>query len=357
MTESDAAFRVNSWSAPSFDEEEPGPAAAGRAPSPGGPDSTEFVPTLVIPSRTGEEEFASERPPPGTGEPAEPDFAAMKFLRENTLLSNAEKYAASIREEAELYVAQMRREVDALNREAERRYEEARRIKEQSERQAGQIIAEGEQQVAGIQEQARQEGLKAGEAEGLRLRYEEAEPYLAHLESILEELDQYRRQVAYYAEKDAIRLAVIMAKKVLWQQLKLDKKLLWNLLAKTLSTLEGQGNFKVWLNPEDFRFARKAKPSLERFLDEDQSVTFRAKPEIAPGNVQIETDREVIDLTFQSQFHYLESLLNQALAERETVVLKRPASAAPSIGSRRVPPTVPPAGAPLHDEEDEPAGR
>ena len=41
----------------------------------------------------------------------------------------------------------------------------------------------------------------------------------------------------------------------------------------------------------------------------------------------------MIDLTFQNQFHYLEELLNQALAERETVVLKRPASATPAVGA------------------------
>jgi flagellar assembly protein FliH len=166
----------------------------------------------------------------------------------------------------------------------------------------------------------------------MRRRYEEAGPQLDRLESILGELQQFRKQVAYYAEKDAVRLAVIMAKKVLWQELKLNKKAIWNLLAKTLASLEGLGTFKVWLNPQDFEFAKAARPSLERFLHEDQALTFRARPELPPGNVQIETDREMIDLTFQNQFHYLEELLNQALAERETVVLKRPASATPSIG-------------------------
>jgi flagellar assembly protein FliH len=339
-----------SWTLPSFDDEAPGPGS--EEPSETPPDPAAFVPSLVMTERG--EEFQGEEPP-GTGAPAEPDFAVIKFLRENTLLSNAEKYAASIREEAELYVAQMRREIDNLNREGEKRYEEARRIKEEAERQAERLIADAQQQVAAIQEQARQAGLRAGEEEGFRRRYEEAQPYLEHLEAILEELEQYRKQVAYYAEKDAIRLAVLMAKKVLWQELKLNKKAVWNLLAKTLSSLEGQGNFKIWLNPEDFQFAKQARPALERFLDEDQSLTFRAKPEVPPGNVQIETDREVIDLTFQNQFHYLESLLNQALAERETIVLKRPASATPPIGGLHDSTEGPGQGETLHD--DEPADR
>lgn len=352
MTEAEG-FSIQSWAAPSFDDEESSAGAEDHA-SGASPDPSEFVPVLGITAGAGAGvEFDEGRPQRGPAETGEPDFASIKFLRENTLLSNAEKYAASIREEAELYVAQMRREVDALNAEAEKRYEEARRIKAEAERQAEQLIAEAQEQAAAIHEQARQEGLKAGEAEGIRLRYEEAQPYLAHLEGILQELSQYRRQVAYYAEKDAIRLAVIMAKKVLLHEIKLNKKIVWNLLAKTLSSLEGQGSFKIWLNPEDFRFAKQARPSLEKYIDEDQSLTFRARAEIPPGNVQIETDREVVDLTFHSQFHYLESLLNQALAERETVVLKRPASAIPSIGARPAQGPAPtPAGDPLDADED-----
>ena len=54
------------------------------------------------------------------------DFASIKFQRENTLLTNAERYAESIREEAELYVRQLQKEIEGLNEQADRRYEEAR---------------------------------------------------------------------------------------------------------------------------------------------------------------------------------------------------------------------------------------
>jgi flagellar assembly protein FliH len=346
MAESNAAFQINPWTPPEFEDEagpggepaEPAERSTGEA-APEEPAGADFVPGPLarLPAST---RFDEEEPGEGPEGAAEPDFATIKFLRENTLLSNAEKYAASIREEAELYVAQMRGEIDKLNREAEARYEEARAVKERSDRDAEKLISDAEAQVASIQEQARQEGLQAGEGEGTRRRYEEAGPFLEHMQRIVEELSQYRKQVAYYAEKDAIRLAVILAKKVLWQDLKLNKKAVWTLLAKTLATLEGLGTFKVWLSPQDFQFAKAARPSLERFLHEDQALTFRAKPDLPPGNVQIESDREMIDLTFQNQFRYLEELLNQALAERETVVLKRPASATPSIGSTGEPPAT-----------------
>ena len=60
------------------------------------------------------------------------DFASIKFQRENTLLTNAERYAESIREEAELYVRQLQREIEGLNEQADQRYEEARKGKEEA---------------------------------------------------------------------------------------------------------------------------------------------------------------------------------------------------------------------------------
>jgi hypothetical protein len=51
----------------------------------------------------------------------------------------------------------------------------------------------------------------------------------------------------------------------------------------------------------------------------------------------IESDREVIDLSFQSQFHHLDALLAQTLNERETILTRRST----------------PAGAPLSESEND----
>ena len=248
------------------------------------------------------------------------DFASIKFQRENTLLTNAESYANSIREEAQLYVRQLRSEVEALNQQSEKRYEEAEQVKKAAEAEAEGVMAEAKGQLEEIRQQAHQEGFEAGQKEGLARRYEEASGYLERLESILAELQQFRRRVAFYTEKDGIRLALLIAKKILHTELKINKQAVLKLLASTLAKLQGKGTFQVWLNPDDHRFVSAARPSLERFLDEEQALTLRAKPDLPPGNVLIETDREMIDLTFESQFYHLERLLNQTLSEREAAL-------------------------------------
>ncbi|HKI96943.1 MAG TPA: FliH/SctL family protein [bacterium] len=259
----------------------------------------------------------------GADHEPEPDFASLKFQRENTLLTNAESYAASIREEAQLYVRQLRSEVDSLNRQAEQRYEEAERIKAEAQAEAERIVAEADAQLEETREQARLEGFEAGREEGLKQRHEEASPQLERMEAILQEIGQFRKRVAFYTEKDGVRLALLIAKKILQTELKINKQVITKLLANTLARLEGKGTFRVWLNPEDYQFATAARPTLERFLDEEQALTLRAKPDLRPGNVLIETDREVIDLTFQSQFYHLEQQLSQTLSERESLLLQQ----------------------------------
>ena len=275
-----------------------------------------------------------------TGTSQELDFASIKFQRENTLLTNAESYAASIREEAQLYVQQLRGEVETLNEQAEKRYEEVAHIKEQSEQEAARLIEEAEAKVAEITEQARKDGYDVGLEEGMKRRYEEAEPHLNNLEAICNELGQFRKRVAYYTEKDGVRLALLIAKKVLNSELKINRKAVLKLVANTLSKLEGKGSFRVWLNEADYEFALKARSSLERFLDDDQALTLRSKPDLEPGNVLVETDREFIDMTLESQFFHLEQQINQTLAEREAVVnqqIRNSSSSTPSDAASRAP--------------------
>jgi len=275
----------------------------------------------------GGEGFSSETLPDPDADPAADaegsgiSFDSLQFQREATLLSNAENYAASIRDDAETYVARLREEVESLNEQAEARYAEAEQVKQQAQREAEELLEQARSETEDIRKQAYEEGYAAGHEEGIRKRYEEAAPYLERMDGILETLAGFRNQVTYYAERDSVKLAVLMAKKILRQELRINRKAVWQLLAATLSELEGTGTFRVWLSADDHQFAASARPALERFLDENQALSFRARPDLSPGDVLIETDRDVIDLTFQQQFRHLEEQLDQSLSEREADLL------------------------------------
>ncbi len=316
--ESNTSSQYQSWQPQAFEDNDPGAPPPSEEASP----ARDFVAIAEAEStaRSAESDFKDRARPESS---VETDFASIKFQRETTLLTNAEEYASSIRREAELYVRQLRAEVDVLNTAAEQRYAEAQQVKEQADADAAQRVAEAQAQADAVRGEARREGFEAGQLEGMRKRYEEAGQDLKNLDTICQEMARFRRQVRFFVEKDSIRLAVLLAKRILRQELKVNKQVVLQLLAKTLSELEGSGTFRVWLNPDDHKFALAARPALEKFLGEDQALSLRARPSVAPGSVLIETDREMIDLTLASQFHHLDNLLTQSLSERETVVTKR----------------------------------
>ncbi len=311
---------LRSYTLPSFDSEsEFDPSSGGPPPGAGLGTDSSFRPEVDQEVHEGEDFDESDR----TGGGEETDFASLKFQRENTLLTNAENYAASVREEAELYVRQLRGEVESLNGEAEKRYEEAATLKAEAEAEAERKIAEAEARVEEIRLQAHGEGFQAGREEGAKQRYAELAPQLEHLESLLEQISDFSRQVAYYTEKDGVRLALLIARRILHSEVRTNRQALARMVASALSKLDGQGRFRVWVHPDDHAFMVQARRSLERYLDEEQSLTLRARQDVAPGNALIETDREVIDLTFESQFFHLERQINQTLAERETEVVRQ----------------------------------
>jgi len=321
------------WQPQAFRDDDPG----APAPTPNEEGSSEFVRGH---GEGGAAAQSSFEPRGGTESPTPVDFAAIKFTRESTLLTNADAYAASIRHEAELYVQQIRAEVDALNSAAEQRYAEAQRVKEQAEAEAAGLVSSAHADADSVRDAARAEGFEAGREEGLRKRYEEAGENLKNLDAIYQQLSQFRRQVRFFVEKDSIRLAVLLVKKILHQELKVNKQVVLKLLAGTLSKLEGTGVFRVLLSPEDYKFAVAARPALQKYLGEDQSMSLRSKADLSPGSVLIESDREVIDLTLESQLHHFDTLINQALAERETVVTRQPEGKQPAA-KPKAPPAKP----------------
>ena len=94
------------------------------------------------------------------------DFASMRFTRESTLLTDAESYAQSIREEAELYALLLRNETERLRSEAAEAQRDALQELETAEERVSNMLQDAQQQVDLQREQAEKEGYQKGYAEG-----------------------------------------------------------------------------------------------------------------------------------------------------------------------------------------------
>lgn len=243
-------------------------------------------------------------------------FSNESFTREDSLLTNAESYAATVREGAELYRQQLVAQVEAENQKARKLRQETEQIRAQADEERVRMIREAEAEVQAIKDQAYGEGFEQGRLEGLEQRYQEAAPLVEQSEQVLEQLRGLRHLVRFQAEQELVQLSVVIAKKVVIEELQVNPEVIIGITQAALKELHSKGKIIAYLHPDCYDFLKNSGANLEQFLDEEQSLTLKPSADVQPGAVSIESDEEVVNHSFQNQFEELENLLSQKLLER-----------------------------------------
>lgn len=244
------------------------------------------------------------------------DFKSGEFIQENTLLSNAENYSATIREGAQLYSERLTVEIEEKYAEAEKYRQEAESIKRNADEERRQMIRGAEQQVQSIKDEAYKSGFQQGRTEGINQRYDEAGPQVEQIESICEHLKSLRQIIRFQAEQELLQLAVLISKNVVLEELKVNPEVQYNILRAALKEVETLGKVRVFLHPDDYDFLEKSQVQLENYMNEEQTLILKPSVDVAPGAILIETDENVINFSFEKQFEAIETRLSQQLAER-----------------------------------------
>lgn len=244
-------------------------------------------------------------------------FKANDFIPQNSLLTDAQNYAESIREGARLYAEQLSQEAESRYQQAERTFQEAKEVKAQAEEEKKKLLREAQQMVEKIHADAYQEGFKQGHEDGMQKRYDEAEPLVHQIEGVLETLARMRQVLRFQSEQELLQMAVLIAKRVVLEELSVNPKVIYNALQTIMREIETLGKIRVMINPGDFDFLIKAKTNLEKYLKDEQVLTMKADIDVAPGNLLIETDETVINFTFKKQFDDIEEALSRILRDRQ----------------------------------------
>ena len=261
---------------------------------------------------TGEESYSDEEK-----QELASVFATDNFIRENSLLTDAEAFAKSIREGAQLYKQQLLLKTEKANLEAEQFKQEALTIKQTMEDERQAVLREAHLEADKVKEQGYQEGFDAGLQAGMEKRFQESEYLANQMNGVIEQLSNLRQVVRFQAEQELVQLAVLIAKQVVVQELMINPEMLQNILVKALREIESKGKIQVFLHPEDYEFMKNTGVDLDQYMGEEQTLVLKVNQEAEPGSIFIETDDDVLNFTFQQQFEQIEEELSQRLAERQ----------------------------------------
>ena len=244
------------------------------------------------------------------------NFHTDHFQREDSLLTNAEDYARNIREGAALYKQKLVAENEAALKETERIKQETLALRKSAEEEKLKMIDEARAEVQGIKDEAFKEGFEKGLQEGIEKRYTEAAPLVERVEEVLGQLASLRQIVRFQGEQELVQMALLLAKRVVIEEIRSQPDLIESLLKAALKEVESKGKIRILLHPEDHEFLVQSGLDLDPYVKEEQSLLIKSDPDASPGSIHMESDEEVINFHFQKRFEELEDLLSIELSER-----------------------------------------
>ena len=244
------------------------------------------------------------------------DFKTAEFFRENSLLTNAEDFAETIRDGAKLYKTQLLAKIEEQATDTERIHQKTVAENQEADEERNKLLSATEDKVNEIKNEAFNEGFEAGRLEGMQKRYDEAERLVLQVNSVLEQLNSLRQVVRFQAEVELVELALRIAKNIVAEEIKIPNDVIKNIVQAALHETEVQGKIYVYLHPDDYEFLLKSKADLERYLSDEQTLAIRQNPEMKPGSIYVESDEEIISRSIEDQFNKLEKTLAEQKENR-----------------------------------------
>ena len=141
---------------------------------------------------------------------------------ENSLLTDAEEFAETIREGAKLHKVQLLKQIEEQANDTDRIHQKTVAENQAAEQQRKLLLSETESKVQQIKDEAFKEGFEAGREKGMQQRYDEAEPLAQQANKIIGHLDSLRKVVRFQAEEELVKLALQISKNVVSEEIKLS---------------------------------------------------------------------------------------------------------------------------------------
>ena len=168
--------------------------------------------------------------------------------------------------------------------------------------EAERIIAEAQAAAKQVKEDARARGMaeaRAAVEEELALM---VEPLRQLLAQTVEEVSSLRPSIVERAERDMVKLAIEIAKKVVHREVTIDNDVALTLARVALGRIHNRAQARVHLHPDDFAYVAK---HLDR-LTTGSSLELVEDRAVSRGGCLVETEMGDMDARIEQQFEELE---------------------------------------------------
>jgi flagellar assembly protein FliH len=170
-------------------------------------------------------------------------------------------------------------------------------------------VAEIQQEAEGRTKAAYTQGLAAGEAAA----QQKLDPVLHSLNAIIAEVAGLRKRVRAEAEDDAVKLAIAIARRVLYRELATDPEAILGLVKAAFGKLNARETHRLRLSPSNVAVVQEHRAKLQI----PPGLEVVADGSLTPGSAIFETSRGELDASVDTQLAEIDRGLTDALKRRK----------------------------------------
>ena len=192
----------------------------------------------------------------------------------------------AVRGEASVLVEHAHADAEALIAEAQQR--------------AIELISDAAAHAQDVEDAARKTGFESGQADGQAAAGAELDEMLSTMRGLVDVARAERHKIIEGAEPEIIRLAMLLAEKILHQQISLDKTVVVSMARAAISRLVNREMVTVRVNPADIETMREHKDRILANTDLEH-LRLLEDLRVDRGGVMMETESGTIDAKVDTQ--------------------------------------------------------
>ena len=192
--------------------------------------------------------------------------------------------------------------------------DEAERVLTESRQEANEMKAQTELECKKLLEEAKShgylEGFDKGFAEAQAEFAQENNPIVRQLESLLENVSNYREEMLSQNERQLVELAVTVCEKILGRELEADPRAIVTMLYKVLDENRREQNMRITVSPELMPAEAKVAADIRKLIAQTApDALLTVDDEAGPGTVIVETAKGITDLSIDTQLKNIKDML------------------------------------------------
>lgn len=158
-----------------------------------------------------------------------------------------------------------------------------------------------------------QDACDSGFADGRREAEESFAGVCRTFSEAIAAVNGLRERITRECEDDLLRLAMMVAKQIIRQEISQDRKIIAHFVCEAISGISDQNDIVICFNPEDYRIVSADRELYLAGIGDKKQITIKPDDSVSVGGCVVETQTGLVDARVETQ---LAAIFKRLMQER-----------------------------------------